>query len=216
MRLLHALALLAAFESCRDLHAGSLAVTVRDGKGGLVSDAVVYATRNGAGPARARKHTIIDQRDKQFIPYLTALEVGTAVLFPNSDNIRHHVYSFSPAKKFELPLYSGTPAEPVIFDKEGFVTLGCNIHDWMVAYVAVLATPYFQITNKEGRTLLKDLPIGSYKVEVWQPSLKGVPQQFAQQVDLAASSAKELIFTVDLKPDFRAQRAPGFSTGGYR
>jgi hypothetical protein len=74
---------------------------------------------------------------------------------PNSDNIRHHVYSFSPAKKFELPLYSGVPAEPVVFDKVGFVTLGCNIHDWMIAFVAVLPTPYFQATGKDGRATLK-------------------------------------------------------------
>ena len=139
---------------------------------------------------------------------MTALQVGTSVLFPNSDNVRHHVYSFSPAKKFELPLYAGVPAEPVIFDKEGFVTLGCNIHDWMVAYVAVLTTPYFQITGKEGRALLSNLPPGQFTVEVWQPSLKGAPEKFAQQVDLAASSAKELLFTLDLKPDFRVPARP--------
>src|SRR5207302_1290602 len=99
--------------------------------------------------------------------YVTAVQVGTAVMFPNKDNIRHHVYSFSPAKKFELPLYAGIPAEPVVFDKEGIVTLGCNIHDWMVAYVAVLPTPYFQVTGREGRALFSDLRAGQYTVEVW-------------------------------------------------
>jgi hypothetical protein len=144
------------------------------------------------------------------------VQVGTAVLFPNKDNIRHHVYSFSPAKKFELPLYAGVPAEPVIFDKPGFVTLGCNIHDWMIAYVAVLPTPYFQVTGKEGRVTLRDLPAGQYSVEVWQPSLKGPPDSFAQHVDLTSDGAKELVFTLDLKPDFHARKAPSLSTGGYR
>src|SRR4029078_980973 len=126
-----------------------LEVIVKDDKGGPGSDAVVYAV--GAASAAPKKHAVVDQRDKQFVPYVTAIQVGTAVSFPNSDNIRHHVYSFSPAKKFELPLYvyylppakkcerplySGVPAQPVVFDKVGFVTLGCNIHDWMVAYVA--------------------------------------------------------------------------------
>src|SRR6266496_3829077 len=208
--------LLAAFRLCHNLHASSLAVTVKDRNGELVSDAVVYAKERAAISAPAKKRAVIDQRDKQLIPYVTALQVGTSVLFPNNDNIRHHVYSLSPAKKFELPLYAGVPAEPVTFDKEGFVTLGCNIHDWMIAYVAVLATPYFQITGKEGRALLKDLPPGQYIVEVWQPSLKGAPRQFAQHVDLAAKGAKELLFTLDLKPDFRAKRAPRSSTGGYR
>jgi plastocyanin len=212
---LRALAFLTAVALCRELHAGSINVTVKDAKGVPVPDAVVYAT-GAAARSAPKKRTIIDQRDKQFVPYVTALQVGTSVLFPNSDNVRHHVYSFSPAKKFELPLYAGVPAEPVIFDKEGFVTLGCNIHDWMVAYVAVLTTPYFQITGREGRALLNNLPPGQFTVEVWQPSLKGAPDKFAQQVDLSATSTKELVFTLDLKPDFRAPRAPNLSTGGYR
>jgi hypothetical protein len=86
----------------------------------------------------------------------------------------------------------------------------------MIAYVAVLKTPYFQVTGKEGRALLNNLPPGQYTVEVWQPSLKGAPGKFAQQVDLTASGVKELLFTLDLKPDFRAPRTPGLSTGGYR
>jgi hypothetical protein len=121
----------------------------------------------------------------------------------------------SPAKKFELPLYAGSPAAPVLFDKEGFVTLGCNIHDWMIAYVAVVATPYFEVTGKEGRAALKDLPPGKYTVEAWQPLLKGAPEQLAQHVDLPASGAKDLVFNLELKPDFRVKRAPGLSTGGY-
>jgi hypothetical protein len=146
---------------------------------------------------------------------VTAVQVGTAVIFPNSDNIRHHVYSFSPAKKFELPLYSGVPAEPVVFDKVGFVTLGCNIHDWMIAYVAVLPTPHFQATRQDGRAVLKDLPAGQYNVLVWHPALKGQPEALAQRVDVGGST-KNLLFTLPLKHDLRAKRAPGLTTGGYR
>jgi plastocyanin len=208
--------LLAVFALCHSLQAGSIDVTVKDGNGAFVSDAVVYAQGRAVAFVPAKKPTFIDQRGTQFVPYVTALHVGTSVLFPNNDNIRHHVYSLSPAKKFELPLYAGVPAEPVTFDREGFVTLGCNIHDSMIAYVAVLATPYFQVTSKEGRASLKDLPPGRYIVEVWQPSLKGAPEKYAQQVDLAANGVKELLFTLDLKPDFRAKRAPGLLTGGYR
>jgi len=196
------------------LEAGSLNVMVKDGKGGPVSDAVVYA-KSSATAADAGKRDEIDQRNKQFIPYVTALQVGTSVLFPNKDNIRHHVYSLSPAKRFELPLYAGVPAEPVVFDHEGFVTLGCNIHDWMVAYIAVLATPYFQITGRDGRAVLKDLAPGQYTVTVWHPLLKGRPEASAQHVDLRQDEANQLLFSLDLKPDFRARRAPGLSNGGY-
>ena len=169
---------------CVRAEAGSVVVTVKDGKGALVSDAVVYAKSNNPVASLEKKQAVIDQRDKQFVPYVTAIQVGTSLIFPNSDNIRHDVYSLSPAKEFELPLYAGIPAEPVTFDKQGFVTLGCTIHDWMVAYVAVLPTPYFQVTGKDGRAMLKDLPAGQYSVEVWQPSLKGPPEKFAQHVDL--------------------------------
>jgi plastocyanin len=197
-----------------DLVAGSFDVMVKDEKGGPISDAVVYAS-GGATGSPSKKRTVIDQRDKQFVPYVTAVQVGTPVLFPNSDNIRHHVYSFSPAKKFELPLYSGLPAEPVVFDKVGFVTLGCNIHDWMIAYVAVLPTPFFQVTGNDGRAVLKDLPPGHYTVETWHPALKGQPEALAQNLDLGGG-AKNLSFTLPLKAAIRAKRAPGLTTGGYR
>ena len=191
---MRAVALLVIFGLCHDLSAGSFDVTVKDGKGALVSDAVVYARGNGMNAQSTKKQTVIDQQDKQFIPYVTAVQVGTSILFPNKDNIRHHVYSLSSAKKFELPLYKGVPAEPVVFDKEGFVTLGCNIHDWMIAYVAVLGTPYFQVTGREGHALLKNLPPGQYTVEVWQPSLKGAPETFAQHVDIAAGGDEAVAF----------------------
>jgi plastocyanin len=205
----------AASGLCPLLPGATLEATIKDGKGGLVSDAVVYAEKAGAA-ALAKKKSIIDQRDQQFVPYVTALQVGTTVIFPNSDNIRHHVYSLSPAKKFDLPLYSGIPADPVLFDKVGFVTLGCNIHDWMIAYVAVLPTSHFHVTGQDGHAVLRDLPAGQYTVRSWHPSLKGTPDNSAQSIDLAAGDTKQVAFTLDLKPDFRAKRAPGMSTGGYR
>jgi len=198
----------------RTIAGAPLEIVVHDQKGSPVSDAVVYA-QGGGGPARTNKQGVIDQRNKQFIPYVTAVQVGTSILFPNKDNIRHHVYSLSPAKRFELPLYAGVPAAPVLFDKEGFVTLGCNIHDWMVAYVAVLATPYFRVTGTDGRVTLKDLPAGKYTVETWHPLLKDSPEQLAQVVDVSNSAAGGLTFTLNLRPDFRVRRAPGLSTGGY-
>jgi len=195
--------------------AASLSVIVKDEKGALVSDAVVYA-KSGTTAAHVAKRAVIDQQNKQFVPYVTAVQVGTAIMFPNKDNIRHHVYSLSPAKRFELPLYTGVPAVPVVFDKEGFVTLGCNIHDWMIAYVAVLPTPYFQVTGQDGHVALKNLPPSQYTVFVWHPLLKKSPEESAQHVDLTRGDARELSFTLDLKPDFRAKRVPSLSNGGYR
>ena len=199
--------LLAVWILCSRAEAGSILVTIKDGQNILVSDAVVYAKPNKPLVSLGKKEAVIEQRDKQFVPYVTAIQVGTSVTFPNRDSVRHDVYSLSPAKRFELPLYAGIPAEPVTFDKEGFVTLGCSIHDWMVAYIAVLPTPYFQVTGKDGRTVLEDLPAGQYSVEVWQPLLKGAREKFAQHVDLAQES-KELLFILDLRRDSRTKNAP--------
>jgi len=215
MRLSRGFVLLNVLVFAGDLMGGSLEITVKDDKGRPVSDAVAYAAATGAANAAPRKQAVVDQRDKQFVPYVTPVQVGTAVIFPNSDNIRHHVYSFSSAKKFELPLYSGVPTQPVVFDKVGFVTRGWNIHDWMMAYVAVLPTPHFQATRQDGRAVLKDLPAGQYTVQVWHPALKGQPEALAQRVDVGGST-KNLLFTLPLKHDLRAKRAPGLTTGGYR
>ena len=200
--------------ACAQLKAASLNVMVKDAKGAPLADAVVYVKSSNT-TTHSPKQAVIDQRDKQFIPYVTAIQVGTSVMFPNKDNIRHHVYSLSPAKRFELPLYAGVPAQPVVFDKEGFVTLGCNIHDWMIAYVAVLATPYFQVTKGDGRAVLKDLPPGEYTVFAWHPLLKTTPEKLAQHVAVGNAGAGPLLFALDLKPDFRARRAPNLTNGGY-
>jgi plastocyanin len=116
---------------------------------------------------------VMDQRDRHFVPHVLAVELGTAVSFPNSDNIRHDVYSFSPAKTFELPLYKGTPAKPVLFDKPGVVVLGCNIHDWMLGFIDVVPTPYFAKTDDTGVAPIKNVPPGSYTLRVWAPRVKG-------------------------------------------
>ena len=209
------LALLTLVAALEPVSAGALAVTLKDSKGAPVSDAVVYAIPAGSTPTGDRSQAVIDQQNKEFIPYVTAVQVGTSILFPNKDNIRHHVYSLSPAKRFELPLYTGIPAAPIIFDKVGFVTLGCNIHDWMIAYVAVLPTPYFRVTGSSGRVTLKDLPASGYQVEVWHPLLKGTPERLAQQLDLTGKEIQNLTFNLDLKPDLRTRRAPELSHGGY-
>jgi hypothetical protein len=108
----------------------------------------------------------MEQRDKQFYPFLLVVQTGTAVQFPNFDTVRHHVYSFSPIKRFDLKLYSGTPAEPVMFDRPGVATLGCNIHDRMSAHIVVVDTPLFGKTDANGQFKL-DLPPGDHVLKLW-------------------------------------------------
>jgi plastocyanin len=187
---------------------GSLDVVVRDDGGKPLSDSVVSLTAVAAAPAAPRPATaVMDQQDKTFVPHVLAVPVGTAVSFPNRDNIRHHVYSFSPAKRFELPLYIGTPANPVVFDKPGVVVLGCNIHDWMLGYIYVLATPYSAKTAEDGAARLADLPAGDYEARVWHPRMRGEAEKTGKPVTLAADSVR-LEFVVAVKPGRRAPAPP--------
>jgi hypothetical protein len=113
------------------------------------------------------------------------------VHFPNRDTVRHHVYSFSPAKNFELKLYTGTPANPVLFDKPGVVVLGCNIHDNMAAWVLVVETPYFGKTNSAGDVVLPNVPAGNYRLRTWHAGLPvgAVPQDQSINVGSADASS---------------------------
>lgn len=150
--------------------AAVLTINVRNPQGAPVGDAVVFLEPERSVAASAPARVTIDQRSRQFVPRVSVLQRGTIVLFPNSDNVRHHVYSFSPAKTFDLRLYAGTTAEPVTFDQAGLVVLGCNIHDSMIAYVAVVDTPYFGRTNVSGSVQVT-LPAGSYRLRLWHPDL---------------------------------------------
>ena len=152
-------------------HSGRLQVVVT-GRGAPAADAVVSMHSPAAVAATRAGRATIDQRASQFVPRVTVVTVGTPVVFPNSDNVRHQVYSFSPAKRFELPLYSGKPAAPVVFATPGVVELGCNIHDWMLAYVVVVDTPYHVVTDARGQGRI-EAPAGSYTLRVWPPGLKG-------------------------------------------
>lgn len=127
---------------------------------------------------------VMDQRAQQFVPNVLAVRTGTAVSFPNSDDIRHHVYSFSPAKRFELRLYKGTPSAPVVFDTPGVVVLGCNIHDWMLGYVYVTDDPWFAVSDEQGRLQLDGLPPGRYQVSLWHPQLPDMLSQPGGELQL--------------------------------
>lgn len=173
--------------------AAEIDVTVKDVSGKTVSDAVVWAIpANGTVPP-PKTEAVMDQKNRMFIPHVLAIQTGTAVRFPNSDNVRHQVYSFSAPKRFQLPLYEGSPAEPVVFDKPGIVALGCNIHDRMSAFIVVVDTPWFGVTS-DGRTTLKDLASGRYAIRVWTQTLRGEPP--AQSIEIQREERRELTITV--------------------
>lgn len=141
-----------------------------------------------ASPATAE----IAQAGRKFTPPVLAVRTGTAVSFPNRDSVRHHVYSFSAPKRFELRLYKGTPSEPIVFDQPGVVVLGCNIHDWMVGYVYVTNDPRFAVSDAQGRLSL-DLPPGQYPMTLWHPANADLLPQARGTLAVGAAGVQETI-----------------------
>ena len=133
--------------------ASAIEVRVVDGGGKPLADVVLYAQAQAGVPQPPPKPVQgaqIEQRGQKFVPLVSVVQAGALVQFPNYDKVRHHIYSFSPAKKFDQKLYSGVAAAPQVFERAGTVVLGCNIHDRMLAYVKVVDTPWFAKTDEAG------------------------------------------------------------------
>lgn len=167
--ILAALALAAALPAAR---AGALTVAASDAAGKPLADAVALLEPvAGKLPVKPLADVEISQAKRSFSPRVTLITVGTRATFPNFDTVRHHVYSFSQAKTFELKLYAGVPNAPVVFDKPGVAVLGCNIHDKMAAWVVIADTPFIGRSGADGQMRIDAVPPGSYKLTVWHPAL---------------------------------------------
>jgi plastocyanin len=191
-------------------YAGTLNMHVTTAEGTPLPGAVVTAVPVGqtsAITAKAGTKAVMLQEHKQFVPFVLPVQIGTTVAFPNRDPFRHQVYSFSPAKTFELKLYGSSDVSTVVFDKEGAVALGCNIHDNMLAYIYVVGTPYFSATEAGGEGKISQLPAGAYTVKVWHPNQQP-GEGDAGTIKVGASDTVEATVKIALKRG-RIQRKPG-------
>jgi plastocyanin len=183
--------------------AAELSVTVSSATGAAVEGAVIIAEPlKGGARLRAGQKAVMDQRNLMFVPEVLIVQTGTAVDFPNSDQVRHQVYSFSGAKKFELALYAGRPQAPVIFDRAGLVTLGCNIHDNMLGYIWVTDSPWYGQSDAGGRLQLHDLAPGEYTVRIWHALLNESGPQLEQRINVPDN--QETATSFSLKRPLRA------------
>ena len=138
------------------------------GKRGAAREAVIYLECDKI--AQPLSHAVVDQRDKTFIPHVSVVTTGTNVRFPNNDAVFHNVFAYYNAKKFDLGMYPQGKTKEVRFDKPGIVALLCNVHSEMSAYIMVVSTPYYAITDKNGRFEMRDVPPGSYTLRAWHES----------------------------------------------
>lgn len=210
-------AIAAAALLCVLLHVGpaaaaSLTITAELPDGRPLADAVVTVQPLGkklppATPVRA----VMDQVDRMFAPEVIVIPVNSTVSFPNSDSVSHQIYSFSPAKKFQLSLYRGKPYPPVLFDRTGVVILGCNIHDWMIGYIDVTDAPFYGTTNAQG-TWSADLPSGRYEITVWHPRMREPAPGLVR--DLSVDATDRAILTLQLTKPLRPAPMEGQSPSG--
>jgi plastocyanin len=166
-------------------------VVDQDGKPAVSAVVSLIPEGKGAMPAPATRldlEKIIDQRNETFIPLVTLLPRNGRVIFANNDKTKHQVYSFSPIKQFEITLVQGERSPPFVFDKTGVATLGCNIHDHMIAYVVVTDSPWTALTGPDGRAGIADVPPGRYEVQVWHPQLPPGSPPASDHVVLAGDS----------------------------
>lgn len=182
--------------------AAEVAFGVTDQNGKPADNAVVSLTPEfGAAPYAAPAGPwIIDQQNVTFLPLVTIVPRGGQAIFTNNDRTRHHVYSFSGIKKFDLVLSPGQKSSPVTFDQEGVAIIGCNIHDGMIAYAYVSVTPFTELTGADGRATIARLGSGTYQARVWHPRMKPGAEPPAQKITVGTASV-EIKFSVPLMPE---------------
>lgn len=192
-----------------------MVATVVDTAGRPLADAVVAATPlpGTVVPPRTSRTATMEQIDREFVPHVMPVRTGTTVNFPNRDPLMHHVYSFSRVKNFEIKLYSGELPRGIVFDKPGIVTLGCNIHDWMLGYIFVADTPYFGTTDASGMAQLGELAAGEYEVQAWHPDQRATVLAKPARAD--GRSSIGMSFTIDVAPR-KAKFKPPLNPAQYR
>ncbi len=181
--------------------ADTLTVRIVDKNGVPVPGAVVFLGDDEFSTAPQQSRVIVDQINKTFVPEVTVIQVGTEVVFPNSDAIRHHVYSFAQPNSFELPLYKGVDRPVIRFDHPGIVTLGCNIHDSMLGYIIVVDTPHYAISDDGGNATLTGLNSNDVGIlKVWSPRLDNFEALRAVEVSSAPDNVRRFQISKKLRP----------------
>ena len=189
--------------------AAELTFALKTPAGQPVKDAVItFKPASGAPSPKVAGPYVMTQQDIQFHPFVLVVPTGADVTFPNHDKVRHHVYSFSAAKRFELKLYGRDETRSVRFDKPGVVALGCNIHDNMSAFIDVVDTPYVGKTDERGEAVLSDLPAGAGTITVWQPYLKAPRNEQVHAVTVAGNARESYVLDLRAPPPSMAMTMP--------
>lgn len=200
--------------------AQELQLTLRSTEGEAVAGAVaeILLPESLAGQYQEQRRVEIDQVNKEFVPTITTIVAGSDVSFPNSDNILHHVYSFSAAKTFNIPLYGKGENDDYFetFAQTGIVEIGCNIHDWMLAYIYIGESNLMAVSDEDGNLRLAGLPEGEFQLRLWHDRLDAENNMQLHQLQLTAGQTTRLELELELQRDRRLRRAPSANRSRYR
>ncbi|WP_421869572.1 carboxypeptidase regulatory-like domain-containing protein [Motiliproteus sp.] len=196
-------------------HSGSqLHINVVDGQQAPLENVVIGLEPQFDNPAlNPPLEAMVRQQGAQFRPFVLPVSVGTKVSFPNFDDFRHHVYSFSKAKRFQLQLYGQDESKSIVFDQPGVIALGCNIHDNMLAFVYVTDHPFYSLSGDDGSVSFDDLPAGTYKVYAWHPDIKDRTEVEISSIDLTGEQPQSLDAELILKSARSVQYPPDEESG---
>lgn len=168
------------------------------------SNILVWLTRPGLPPGKPVEGLKLEQKDKAFVPKLLVVPVGSTVDFPNSDSIFHNVFSLSKTNPFDLGLYKKPKSQQWKFEKPGLVDVFCNIHQDMVAYIYVMNSPYYAITNAEGVFEIQNVAPGTYALKGWH---ERAPKLFEQEVEVKAGGT-DVTLTMTDDPELANKKHP--------
>lgn len=190
--------------------AADLRVSVTDSGGQPLRYAAITATWPGAEPPQAAAELpVMTQRDLAFVPHMLVVPQHASVLFPNRDKTRHHVYSFSKAKTFDIKLYIGRPERPITFNQPGVVTIGCNIHDHMQGYIIVSADPRWAVTDANGEAIFENMPAVPLTLSLWHPWMMSEATRATREV---AADTRRVRFVLDVTAPPQPVKDPGASS----
>ncbi len=196
-----------AFESS----AATIVAQVKDRNGNGVPNAVVYAIPVGGSAPVVKPGTSaqVEQVQMKYEPFVSIVQKGTQMRFPNKDRADHHVKVLSGPQLFEFQIYTRKEPTPVTLDKPGMLTLQCLLHNWMSAHIYVVDTPFFSKSSSTGSAIVQDLPAGEYEVHVTHPSV-AFPGQMTpampQRIKLDNASTQLLDVKLDLIPRSEPRR----------
>ncbi len=188
-----------------------VSIQVRDQTDSPLADVTLVLTPLFEFEAQEPIDTAVDQINEAFAPRVNVVQAGAAISFPNQDQVRHHVYSFSATKQFDIPLYSGTPSEPIHFDQPGLVVLGCNIHDQMRGYILVTDSPFFGVSDDNGNLEVRLGQPGNYLLSLWHPE----QEEQLETIEIEIGPDLEYNSTVQVNTAKLFLPRRGSSSGGY-